>query len=348
MLGDAQLDVPAAGGLAPGNGLGHVCEEVGSRRRRVDARAGDPRAEMGGHRHIGREGDDVRAHGQSREPGQGAAERLLARGRLRVALLERLGQLWCLHATSRRPEGRGARTDPFALGARIREALPLRARLDPERVAKRLHLGRRQERAVIHGIPRHGQSPALDRLGQHHARLPGVSPRLREGLQDLDDVVAAHVGDRGLERFVREMREGPVDLGGELSIPQGRQGLADRPRRLAQERLKLRVGHRLEPLAEALASGLSEQSFETASPAQLDHMPARSVEPPGELARPAVGRDAIEALAIDVHHPQDVTERAERLLEESFPDVALVELRISHHRDEALGRACLPVVLDIA
>ena len=105
---------------------------------------------------------------------------------------------------------------------------------------------------------------------------------------------------------------------------------------------------RKEPLAEAFTSGFSEQSFETAPPAQLDHMPARSVEPPGKLARSAVGRDAIEALAIDVHHPQDVTERAERLLEESFPDVALVELRISHHRDEALGRACLPVVLDIA
>src|SRR6266487_3818339 len=90
------------------------------------------------------------------------------------------------------------------------------------------------------------------------------------------------------------------------------------------------------PTSATVAWSASSESCATASPAQLDHMPARSVEPPGELARPAVGRDAIEALAIDVHHPQDVTERAERLLEESFPDVALVELRISHHRDEAL------------
>src|SRR5215468_1475082 len=94
-------------------------------------------------------------------------------------------------------------------------------------------------------------------------------------------------------------------------------------------------------------SGAVTSALRTA-PAQLDHPPARGLEPFRELTPPAVGHDAVEALPVHVHDPQEVVEAGHVLLEEGFPDVALVELGIADHGDEACRRLRAPAAARIA
>ena len=91
MLGDAELDVLAAGAFAPLERLRHVGERIGPRLGEVDALAIHPAGQMGRHRHVGRERDDVVPDGQPAERGQHAAERFLRGGLLGIRLVERVG-----------------------------------------------------------------------------------------------------------------------------------------------------------------------------------------------------------------------------------------------------------------
>src|SRR6266700_6215577 len=52
-----------------------------------------------------------------------------------------------------------------------------------------------------------------------------------------------------------------------------------------------------------------------AAPAELDHAPARCLEPVADLAAARVRRNAIEALAIHVHDPKEIAEAGHVLLE---------------------------------
>ena len=100
--------------------------------------------------------------------------------------------------------------------------------------------------------------------------------------------------------------------------------------------------------AETLAAPLGEERLEPAPPAQLDDAPARGAEPLGDLAPAAIGRDAIEALAIHVHDPEKAAQTRHVLFEERLPYVALVELGVAHHGNEALALTRLPVIGDVA
>src|SRR5262249_57842693 len=93
------------------------------------------------------------------------------------------------------------------------------------------------------------------------------------------------------------------------------------------------------PPGELPAAAAAEGTLEPVAPPQLADAPAVSAKEIAELTRAALGHDAIEALAIDVDDPQQVAESSERLLRQRLPDIALVQLGIAHHRDEALRSA---------
>ena len=76
-------------------------------------------------------------------------------------------------------------------------------------------------------------------------------------------------------------------------------------------------------------------------------MPAVQAELVADLLRLAVGHDAVEALAVQVHHPDDVSQVRHVFLRQRLPDVPLVELRVPHQGDEALPRAFSEMIVDI-
>ena len=104
----------------------------------------------------------------------------------------------------------------------------------------------------------------------------------------------------------------------------------------------------LQPGPETLAAGPREARLQSPAPAQLVHTPAAGTEHLGELARAAIGDDAVEALPVDVHDPQHVAELTHDVLAERLPHVALVELGVADHDDEALGRYPHPVIRQVA
>jgi hypothetical protein len=124
--------------------------------------------------------------------------------------------------------------------------------------------------------------------------------------------IVTHVGDNAVERAVDAAR----------GI--GHQGLAQPADRNAQKPLIVDVGHRLQARLQALTAGPGEQRLQLPAPAQLLDAPAARAEHLGELPRPRVGHDPVEALAIDVDDPQHVAEPPDDLLAQRLPDVALV------------------------
>ncbi len=348
VLGDAELDVLPRGRFLPLHRLGRLGEEVGSRRGRPHAFAIDPARQMRGHRHVGRQGDDMIAHGHSPELAEDASEGFLG-GRLgRIALVELVRDLGLGTMEGRRLERRGPAADQSRLRARRGKDVPLVSRRHAERLAKGFQLRRAEQRTVIHGITRERQPPALDGLGEDHARLGALAPRLLEGFEDGGEVVAAHVSHRRLQRRVGQIAKEAIERRIHLPVRGRDQRLADCPRGPAKERLVLGIGHALEAGAEARAVGPREERLEPPPPAKLDDPPARSLKPVGDLAAPRVGRHAVEALAIHVHDPEEIAETGHVLLEQRLPHIALVELGVAHHGHEALGRPRAPAAADIA
>ena len=210
----------------------------------------------------------------------------------------------------RREDGRPR--DHRRLGAARGEARPLVAGRDPEPVPQLVELGLGQERAVVHRVARERQAPPLDRVGEDHARPGPVPLRLRIGLDDGDEVMAAHVADQRLKRLVRAVREEPVEGHVGLAVARGDERLPHRAGGQADERVVLGIGHGLEPRPETLAAGPGEGRVKPRAPAQLDDVPARGGEPRAELAPPRIGDDAVEALPIHVDDPQEIAQLGER------------------------------------
>ena len=201
---------------------------------------------------------------------------------------------------------------------------------------------------MVHRVSGERQAPALDRVREDHARLPTVPLGRVEGVQDGGEIMAPHVADQLAKRGVRDPREEPVE--GPIGLAVGRfherrsHGAGGRP----QQRVVLGIGHRLEPRAEALAPGPREQGAKLRSPAQLDHAPAGRAEPRLELTPPRVRRDAVQALAVQVHDPEQVVQLGDGLLQQRLPHVALVQLGVPHHGDEPLGPPRARAVAHIA
>ena len=202
MLGDAELDVLPRGRFLPLHRLGRLGEEVVARRGRPHAFAIDPARQMRGHRHVGRQGDDMIAHGHSPELAEDASESLLGRRLGRIALVEPVRDLGLGAMKRRRLERCGPTGDQSRLRARRGKHVPLVARGHAERLAEGLQLRGAEQRPMIHGIAGEGQPPPLDGLGEDHARLGALPPRLLEGFEDGGEVVAAHVSDNCLQRRV--------------------------------------------------------------------------------------------------------------------------------------------------
>src|SRR5262249_23751372 len=124
-----------------------------------------------------------------------------------------------------------------------------------------------------------------------------------------------------------------------------RERLAYGAGRHAQQVVIFAAGHRLEPAAEAVTTRTAEDAFEAATPPQLADAPAMRDKQILELARANIRHDSIQALTIDVDDPQHVTQSVEWFFGQGFPHVALVELGVAHHRNEAL-RSALGAVID--
>src|SRR5512132_3758839 len=130
------------------------------------------------------------AHGYSPKLAENAPEGFLGRRLRRIALVEPIRDLGLGAMEGRRLEGRGPTTDQSRLRALRGERVPFVSRRHAERLTEGFQLRRAEQRAVIHGIAGEGQPPALDGLGQNHARLRALAPRLLEGFEDGDEVVA--------------------------------------------------------------------------------------------------------------------------------------------------------------
>ncbi len=133
----------------------------------------------------------------------------------------------------------------------------------------------------LRGLPAIGQAPALDRVGEQHARPVGDRVALGEGLEQRGEVVAAevlhqrreivvaHVGDRatGVRRCAVE------------------EALAQRRAGEGEQRLVLLVGHRVDPRAQRLAVRLRELLLQPSAVLHLDDVPAGG----GELRASTAG-----------------------------------------------------------
>ena len=185
----------------------------------------------------------------------------------------------------------------------------------------------------------------LDRVRQDDRRPVALALGLREGLEDQHEIVAPRVRDQRRQLVVADRAEQPVERGVGAPVGAGDERLADRPRRLPEKPQVLGVRHRVEPALEPLAAGRGEPRAEPPPPAQLGDAPAARREHPAELARPRVGHDPVERLTVHVHDPEDPAEPRHRLLGERLPDVALVELGVADHDDDAPRRP-RPEVID--
>jgi len=185
-------------------------------------------------------------------------------------------------------------------------------------------------------------------VGENDARPRALLRGVVERVEDRREVVAAEIGDeRGdlvVARLGEEAVERRVGLAagtGDERLPHGRGGQAQQP-------LILGVRHGLEPSLEAPAPGPAEEGAESPAPAEFDDAPAAGREHRAELTGARIRNDTVERLAVHVHDPEDAREIAYRLLAQRLPDVALVELGVTHHDDDAPRTGRAPVVGDVA
>ena len=192
-----------------------------------------------------------------------------------------------------------------------------------------------------------GQAPALDGVGEDDGRRVGIGLGLRERLGQLQDVVAAEVGRAGRAGRRPGCPRSPA------ATPCGSEaGRISRPRASSPvQRIRLWYSGLL----------ISSMRWRSASPsgrskAALSRRPylhSSTCQPLAwnsdfELGGADAGDDPVEALAVEVHDPEDVAEALDVILEDGLPDVALVELGVAHQRDVPLGGDVAEVELGVA
>ncbi len=199
---------------------------------------------------------------------------------------------------------------------------------------------------MVHRITRDGEPPALDGVGEDHHGLIPNPVRLLEGLQDALDVVAAQVGQERGQFLVRVAIQQPRES---LVIARltAREALPYLAPASADEHLVLAVRHVVDAPPQRFAVFERERGLQALSVFEFHHVPAVQAELIANLLRLAVGHDAVQALSVQVHHPDDVAEMGHVFLRQRLPDVALVEFRVPHQGDEALRRARAEVIVDV-
>ena len=113
------------------------------------------------------------------------------------------------------------------------------------------------------------------------------------------------------------------------------------------QHLVLAVRHVVDAPSQRFSVPERERGLQALSVLELHHVPAVQAELIANLLRLAVGHDAVEALAVQVHHPDDVAQVRHVFLRQRLPDVALVEFGIPHQGDEALPRAFAEMIVDV-
>src|SRR5512135_397728 len=76
-------------------------------------------------------------------------------------------------------------------------------------------------------------------------------------------------------------------------------------------------------------------------------MPALIGEQFPDALRLAVGNHAIQALAVQIDDPEDISQLGEIILPQGFPNIPLVQLPISDQSDKAPRRTTAEVIQDI-
>ena len=349
-LGDPQLDVMAARRLVPvDERLGVVGKPVPPFTHRPDLALVDPAPEVRRAGDVGAHSDHALGHlaGLVDEIYEEAAEGLLS-GSGAAVLSPELGR-----NGGRRPrlglvarERGGRRGAQLSLGARWVERRPGLVGVGAEHLGQLDHLVARQQRGMVLGMALDRQRPALDRVGEDHRRAVRLDGPV--GLDQLGRVVAAEVAHRRAQLGVGQLHHEPRELGvGRRG--EHRQPLAQFLWRRAQKPLVLLVGHLVDAPAQLLAAGQLEQRAEPRAVLDRDGLPAGGVEHVRPAPERDVGHHAIERLAVEVDHPQDLAELGHARVGDRLPDGPLVELGVSHQCDLAAHRRSLEaVVLQVA
>jgi len=228
------------------------------------------------------------------------------------------------------PEPSSRRLAQLRLGRAGRER-PERVRRVLAQLGRQLGVLRRvEQRGVVRGVAFGRQRPALDRVGEDHARAVADLVRLAVAVEQSREVVAAEVAEGRQQLVVVEVVDVDLDALSEL----GRIG--------AQEPLVLLVGHRV------------DAGHQVGAPSQqrpvLDHhrVPAGGLEHRGDPAGGDVGDDPVQRLPVEVDDPHDLTEAADHRIRDRLPAGALVEFGVTDQRDLAAAARDVEVARDVA
>lgn len=176
------------------------------------------------------------------------------------------------------------------------------------------------------------QAAALDGVGEHHGGAVVVGPV--ERVDQERQVVPAEV-THGTGQLVGRQRGDQVpELGGRLS---GQDAVGDLVRGDSEHPLVLLVGHLLEAAAEIGAAGSLEQVGDEPTPLQRHDLPAGGREHALEALDLDVGHNAVQGLAVEVDHPQQLSERRDLRVGDGLPDGSFVQFGVAEQADEPAG-----------
>ena len=320
--------------------------------RTEDAALVDPAAEPRRDRHVGAGRDDAaRDLLDVGDVLQDAGERVLTRRLARRDRAELVRNGVRVDTLRRRSMllaqalGRG-HADASRRGVG-REACPLVTRVGQLR-SQLIDLRRREDRGVVHGMPRHRQPPTLDREGEDHSRTRRVRVGAVQRRDHVAEVVPTAVADQRGQRRVLVGLEYACKC---LTVGRGRvlnDELADVGAALAQEALILRIRHLIDAALQRLAALARKGLAQLRAVLHDLDLPAMIAEDMRELLRAHAGDHAVQALAVEVDDPGELTEATRGRIGERLPDVALIELGIAHQRHEAATGLSVEMRVDVA
>ena len=186
-----------------------------------------------------------------------------------------------------------------------------------------------EQPGVVGGITGQGQIPAFDRIGKNHNRLGLDSERLGKGFEHPFQVVPAQIGQQFLDLI--RLITGQQFSHGRVFFSVGlNETITDSDTVLEQQALVLLIAHLIDPGSEFESVGFAEDVFELVAVFEVNDMPAVGGEHFPQLLSAAVRDHAVEALAVQVHNPQHARHALGIGFTQRFPDIALVQLGITH------------------
>ena len=189
------------------------------------------------------------------------------------------------------------------------EARPGIAGVGAELAGERLELGLGEQRRVVRRVALGRQPPALDRVGEDHARAVGDGVGRPVGVEQRLEVVPAEVADGAQQLVVVELAAEPLEVA--PAPPRARQAIAQLGDGGAQQPLVLLVGHLVDPAPQLVAARALEQLGQQAPVLDGQAVPARRLEHGPQAVGGDLGDDPVERLAVEVDDPQHLAEARE-------------------------------------